>query len=267
MVGRPTLIALIVVVAILPGCSGASENPGPLDEAGPTGAVAGRVVTDEQTPVANATVTVLDAAGTTLREGATDDAGRFRLDEVPAGDHRLIVEKTGFLETVRAVTVTPDAATEVVVVLEAVETVVARIEHVAVDGLIACGVSTPLATSTWGCGDANHKAYVAFNVTPGVRDTVHETVWESGSALTGQQLMTRLYVDGQMFDRIGGTSPLVRIVEGYDIREDLEIGEQVYVNFADESNPVVIAYQQAFTTHFTAFYHGPAPDGYSAVAA
>lgn len=220
-------------------------------------------MTDEQTPVSAATVTLAPSG----RVSTTDAAGAFGFAGVAAGTHTLTVSKPGFVATDQVVDVVGDATADVTVTLSPVPSLAPRTEYTPVDGMIACGVSTPVVTSTWSCADANHKAYVAVNVSAGVRATVHETVWESGSALTGQELLTRLYFDGQMRDRIGGPSPLVRSVDGYDVQGALEVGEQVYVNFADVGNPLIVAYQQSFTTHFTAFYHQDAPDGYSALPA
>ncbi len=262
-----TGVVLLVVALVLAGCSGSDQPPAVGQDSGEIGVVAGIVVTDEQTPAANATVGVLgDGGQATLAQTWTDDAGRFRLEDVPAGGQRILVQKPGFLEVVRDVDVAAGQTTELELRLEPVDRGIGHVEVVPLGGMIACGISTPLVTATWSCGDDNHKAYVAVNVTRGVAATVHETVWESSSALTGQQLLTRLYVDGAMHDRIGGPSPLVRTIDGYDVDGTTEIGEQVYVNFATVNDPLVVAYQQTFTTYFSVFYHQSVPDGYTALA-
>lgn len=260
-------VAAVVVALTLSGCSGAEDPAAVASDAAPAGVVEGVVVTDEQTPAVNATVGILDAAGdAALLQTRSDEAGRFRLDDVPTGTQRLFVQLLGFQSVERDVTVVEGETLELELRLEPVDRGVGHVEVVPLDGMIACGISTPVVTATWGCGDDNHKAYVAVNVTRGVRATVHETVWESSSALTGQQLLTRLYVDGTMHDRIGGPSPLVRTIDGFDVDGTTEVGEQVYVNFATVNEPLIVAYQQTFTTYFSVFYHQDVPDDYTALA-
>lgn len=259
---RAASAVLLLVTVALAGCG---EPSAPQAAAAGTdgGTVRGLVLTDEQTPVNGATVTMAPSGRVTT----TGPAGAFAFADVATGTHTLSVAKPGFVTVERDVEVAGDGDVDVTVTLSPIPSRAPRTEYTPVDGMIACGVSTPVVTSTWSCADDNHKAYVAVNVTGGVHATVHETVWESGSALTGQELLTRLYFDGQMHDRIGGPSPLVRTVDGYQVKGSLEVGEQVYVNFATVDNPLIVAYQQSFTTHFTAFYHQDAPDGYSALAA
>lgn len=75
---------------------------GPAALAAQNGSVAGRVVSDDGRPLAGAQVSI---AGTQL--GAlTTRQGRYRIDNIPAGNHTVRVQSIGFAQTERAVVVT-----------------------------------------------------------------------------------------------------------------------------------------------------------------
>lgn len=76
------------------GASAASEVEAlPAGVAGPSGVVHGRVLDQDDAPVADVTVSL--HRGQQTRQATTGAAGRFRFDELPAGHYRLYVEPHG----------------------------------------------------------------------------------------------------------------------------------------------------------------------------
>jgi hypothetical protein len=65
--------------------------------------VAGRVLSDAQ-PVADATVYAYQVVEKSLRQALTDDSGRFRFADLPAGLYKIIAHKSGFAPAVTVVT-------------------------------------------------------------------------------------------------------------------------------------------------------------------
>ena len=74
--------------------------------AGPAAAastgVAGRVVTAAE-PIAQATVYAYQTVEKSLRKVLTDDSGRFRFGDLPAGLYKIVAHKSGFVPTVAVV--------------------------------------------------------------------------------------------------------------------------------------------------------------------
>lgn len=69
--------------------------------AAPAG-VAGRVVASAQ-PISEATVYAYQTVERSLRKVLTDETGRFRFSELPAGLYKIVAHKSGFLPTVAVV--------------------------------------------------------------------------------------------------------------------------------------------------------------------
>lgn len=90
-------------------------SPSPIEAQDGTGRLVGQVVGGTTaTPVSGAAVRLpaLD------RAALTDPSGRFVLDEVPAGTHRLEVQRLGYAPVARTVRVTPGSTATVTVSLE-----------------------------------------------------------------------------------------------------------------------------------------------------
>ncbi len=120
----------VVVVALLAGCAPTPEGNvlgyllarrlGTLtvDPTAPRGSVTGSVH-HAGTPIAGATVVFAERNGTP-HAGVSDEAGRYRIDDIPAGQYVPAAVAPGYEETVprwvfgiaQLVTVTPDAVTE-----------------------------------------------------------------------------------------------------------------------------------------------------------
>src|SRR5271157_2675244 len=71
------------------------------------GAVSGRVLDPRGTPVSQADVRLVNAAGATVSETHSDDQGRFTLDGIAPGDYQLIAESPSFVTVVQNVSMGP----------------------------------------------------------------------------------------------------------------------------------------------------------------
>ena len=119
-------VGVLFAVSILSGCVsdeasgsvGSSAAPAPeATTTVDTGAIKGLVVSDEQVPIANAQVGLLE----TRAETRTDEAGAFTFNELAPGTATLVVQSLGFTEDAKKVTVLPGEVVEVKLVLKALE--------------------------------------------------------------------------------------------------------------------------------------------------
>ena len=86
----PALLALAASVLLASPATAASAG------------VAGRVVAAAE-PIADATVYAYQTVEKSLRKVLTDDTGRFRFGDLPAGLYKIVAHKSGFLPTVAVV--------------------------------------------------------------------------------------------------------------------------------------------------------------------
>lgn len=86
----PAFIA-VLVLALFAGPAAAASS-----------GVAGRVVTAAE-PIAQATVYAYQTVEKSLRKVFTDEAGRFRFGDLPAGLYKIVAHKSGFVPTVAVV--------------------------------------------------------------------------------------------------------------------------------------------------------------------
>lgn len=116
---RGLLVSLILVSVALAGCAGQSAEPadaptGSATDA--TGAVEGRVVTDEWMPIAGAEVTLIPPDETVR----TDQGGAFAFNDVEPGSYRVIAVKIGYYQNTAQVDVEAGNVYEVDLPLDAV---------------------------------------------------------------------------------------------------------------------------------------------------
>jgi iron complex outermembrane recepter protein len=92
------IILLAVLLSLLFGCGrGIKEN---------SASIAGRVTLETELVYAGAVVSIEGTAITAV----TATTGDYLLSNVPAGTHRLIASKTGFVPITREITVGPGSA-------------------------------------------------------------------------------------------------------------------------------------------------------------
>jgi hypothetical protein len=130
------------------------------------GRVTGRITTSQGVGLGSANVMV---QGTNLA-ASTDTSGKFKIDDVPAGEHRLIVRRIGYSEKTIPISVN-DSTTTANAALDASSTMLAE---VVVTGVAAATAGPPtlrqLRADTTG---ATHRT--VYEVRPGVEVTLVET--------------------------------------------------------------------------------------------
>lgn len=97
------LLAVATAVTLLTNPLAAQSN----------GSVSGKVVAMNGSPIVGAFISIDSAPPATQ----TDVAGQFRIDSVSTGAHAIHVRRTGYLETVDSILVSPDALAQVSVTL------------------------------------------------------------------------------------------------------------------------------------------------------
>ena len=89
--------ALSVLLVLLPACGGLSASE--------SSRISGRVLGPKGGTVAGAQVTLINAAGTMIRQGKSDSQGNFVLDGVDPGQYQLTAKATSFLTLINNVSV------------------------------------------------------------------------------------------------------------------------------------------------------------------
>ena len=102
----PTAAALLVLVFVV---SGLAAEP-------PKASVSGKVTDPQGTPVADARVSLLNAAGSPIRSATSDAEGNFTIDGVDSGSYQLVAKSSSFVSVV--VNVGVKAAQQQTVILQ-----------------------------------------------------------------------------------------------------------------------------------------------------
>lgn len=168
---RFSLPALVVLLAVLAGCSGSPSNPladdAPgLDVTDSTGGIRGIVVDAAVMPVAGAEVTLSGGATATSGSG-----GLFNFTGLEPGTYVLSASKPGYTSYQTATEVVAGVSDPPIVkiLLERLTSAQPYIDHFKLDGYYECGFSanTPLFLITDTCDFAVRTAYDGVNETSG----------------------------------------------------------------------------------------------------
>lgn len=209
------LVASAFVAIALAGCAGgdgdaaSTEGPsGPADVDDNAGTVIGLVQDDELSPVANATVAIVDAGA----EAVTDSSGTFRLANVPAGAHTVFVQKLGFESIGKSVAVLAGQTTEVTITLEPLPVEEPHHETFQQTKKVDWGVRVVPFVGGIAGGDQSWD-YETSDRTDVMNDMFIEMEWDGTQALAGGMRL-RVEVDGEANDLdftfcvLEGKSPL-----------------------------------------------------------
>src|SRR5687767_2977177 len=123
------LVLLVGLSLLASGCAAADADkkaaPGPSEPVGTVhvgdnstgdlGSIVGKVVDDEQVPIAQATVAIVELQA----EVTTAADGGFEFKDVPIGAHTVVANRLGYDSVARKVEVTAQAQTEVTIALKA----------------------------------------------------------------------------------------------------------------------------------------------------
>lgn len=274
--------ALLVVVAIaLAGCAKPAA-PAPVEDivsavAGPSaeelartpGTLAGIVRTAALEPIANATLTVPRESRTVT----TNEAGLFRIEALPPGEHMVTIAAKGFVTRSLTAAVRNGTLSEVDIVLERAGSTEPYHETIELAGFLSCSAraATPMGEELRDCAsaDPNHRDAFEFEVGEKAKQVVVELVWTPDDNPAGKRLTLFLETAGYgALDLDLGNAT----GEGYAaVRAPVDVVARYYPEGGlmrarvelTPTEPVAIAAQARFTVYVTAFYHEPAPEGFS----
>lgn len=284
------LLALTFAAISLAGCSGgdgdaaSTDGPsGPADLDDTKGTVVGLVQDEELSPVANATVAIVEAGV----ETTTDASGTFRLTNVPEGAHTLFVQKLGFESIGKTVAVVAGGTAEITITLERLPTQEPYHEVFQQTKKVDWGVRVVPAVGGLAGGDQSWD-YETSDRTDVMQDMFIEMEWEGTQALAGGMRL-RVEVDGEAnnldytFCVLEGDSPLTcltgvsasennitKIIDNdhSDCPAD-DTCEIQWRGFTGTGNTgqdadFGVMVDQEFTVYTTHFYYGAMPEGFSA---
>lgn len=252
---RAMAVVALMLAMPLTGCFGGDADED--EPQGPEpGVVAGRVLEDVGTPVADATVRIL----LTNHTQTTGQDGSFRFAEVAPGPVVVVAAKDGFSSQTLRGNLNEGGSVDLEFELTQAPTVAPRDETLIFEDEVPCGLPAGL-----GCGPAAEGDLPRhhFEVSPGLREMVYELTWTPPATGTA----TSLRVDaaaatdaacGETYASATGESVLrLESAEGFPIAG----GHQCALVFPGDDATA----QQAYTLYVTLFYYGEAPDGFTAV--
>lgn len=293
---RPTTLAILLLTMGLAGCAGGdgdtqsatlSTPTGPDHE---TGAVQGVVVGDEGLPVPNVTVVIQLSDGSSEPSDRTDENGAFEIAGLPAGSHKIFLERLGYESVARPVTVVAGETTELEFTIMPIE--VTEVFHTTeiLAGFIGCSITViyPAGSpgyTAWQCGDVagnepwypNHEPYLNWTVPEDVVTHLLELTWEPASSSADQlrwQIATNLdcylnlcFVGGE-YQTQGGPAPLeYRLEDGEGLPDDLPspFMSRVSSGPATTTSPVRVVIEQPFEQYTSSWFGEPAPETWTAL--
>jgi len=96
-----------------------------------TGTIAGTVFDPKGVAVAGATVRLVNAGGTTIRQATSDDKGSFQLQDVDPGEYQLTAESPGFVTLNSDISLASGEHTEITLQFQQISSVLQSITVVA----------------------------------------------------------------------------------------------------------------------------------------
>lgn len=279
---RGGLVAsLVASILLLAGCADQAPQPAAQPEPTleePTGeeaALTGYVTDDQFAPLADAEVAVIDVEPYLL--ATTDAAGKFVINHVPPGPHKVAVQKLGYDPAARNIELAPGQTLELTIQIRPVP-VGGDARHITLigEGYFACGAY--LIATTWGnlhaCVWDDHKPKYDFTADKaGIKAILLEIAWQRNSGLTSELLQVSLKYkqvcdpfceQDEEWGAVQGTSP-VRSYIDFE-KETKKVDEDpmplASVTFpggkgpsgTDPGSGPVVVFQQRMTHYVTLFY-------------
>lgn len=266
-----TLLTVLALAAVaLAGCSdGSPPDPckqPPCETIPPSkGAVAGVVVDDSITPVADAVVAVVGQD----HSAQSDADGRFLLNGLDPGPHFITVSKPGYRSVQQGIDVVEGTQAAIKVLLEADPENRPYFEAYTFEGFIECGAGLVLNASTNPCFVSPNSVNVfeqGLESTPTFVQA--EMVWEENSVL-GSGLQYSFFVPDDSEDgaddyaAASGTSPLLLRAPG-EALEAKAIGapEPLQIRVFPAGEEPTVHANQGFQVFVHAFYKYQPPDSW-----
>lgn len=152
------------------------------------GAIVGSVVNEELVPIENALVAIDD-----LTPATTDASGRYSVEGLEPGEHRLIAQALGYESVARRIALAADETLEIQIVLVRLEILDPHTLLFIKSGIVRCGISYVYIADS--CNVANvfgaSEARFSFNVSVGHQALVVETNWPRKTEYMDHDFWTR----------------------------------------------------------------------------
>jgi hypothetical protein len=254
---------LLVAMILLAGCAG-GQKAAPAQATSQTialGSIEGRVLDDEQVPVAGVGVQLVEAG----MNATSGPDGRFRFEAVVVGTHTMQVRAPGFEPHREKVEVAMDQTATATLVLKPVASVVPFIEMLPYEGYIQHGnLYVDMVTTTLGANGCQ-KCRFYFNASGDVDALVSEIQFQRtvdnphgpevlAYALWTQDMKIRYTPDGQYWPS-GGRFEIER-------RWGAEGVKLVHTHACDD---LWVCVDQTFTNYVSLFHSQGVPAGYTAL--
>jgi len=278
-VPTPSRLTLVLVALLLSGCMGGHKTA-TQDATGTSlapqtsNALYGFIFDNEQLPVAEARVQVegVDDVRT------TNEAGTYRFNDLPPGEHTVRVEKEGFRTGVERASIRDGYATIVNVTLEPAPKDVFH-ETVPFNGQLACHATLgddPETGTAYDCNqaDPNSKASHEFLIKPGAVQVQLEIFWTPTTAAASNLTVRVETVDRGTLNVVFANQPgppgmKVSIGEA-NIQKYFANGAPVRVTLSSgpsvRHDPVPmgagLALEQPYEVDFTTFFGEPGPSDF-----
>ena len=244
----------------------ATTTAAPATVSADTGSIAGTIVDDEQSPVVNAIVGLIDQPD---REATTDGAGKFTFNDLAPGDYKVAAQKLGYDSISRQVTVTAGEVAEVVFVMNVLQIEETYHDTIIYDGFFSCGASSPVLTVACRTTvDGQDKTSFSTNVSEGVMTFIDAMTWQSSAPGTAKILRNVVSVasPGSGSGNTNGVSPNIVRLDEPKTKDKTKVNHVVWIGWTSTSDPtqvVVVVYQQKFNIVTSVFYGEEAPEDYT----
>lgn len=141
------------------GTPSTTPKPAAQKEAGATGSLSGRVVDEDDQPLADVEVKLLSISRTAVpaRPTLTDEEGNFRFSDVSAGEYQFFVQTPGYIEVANPVWSYRPGQT-VMLKLRKGGVITGRVTNAQGEPVVAVGVSAQQLRNTGGTANAGERA-------------------------------------------------------------------------------------------------------------
>lgn len=273
------VLAAVLGLAILAGCTGANEDANPIPEAiaelaGPSeeelartpGVLEGVVHTEALAPIVGANVTDARLGLSAL----TDAAGFFRLPGLVTGEHLLTVSAANYATRSMIVNAKNGTTVEVNISLAFAPPSEPFVETRELQGFLSCAALVNGEARDCASADPNHRDIFEFELAPDGKMVVLELEWDASSTPTAPEMTLSVETVGygaqdiELGNATGSGHARILVPQGVMEKFYPEGGlMRATVTLAQGDAPAALAVQSEFVVYVTTFYHKAGPGDFS----
>lgn len=268
------LLSVCLAALLVAGCSGTATKttippttsaPPPVVTAD-TGSISGVVTDEELVPLAKVGVVVAENENLSTE---SDTAGKFTLNDVPPGDHSIIIARAGYETATREVTVLAGETLEVTMTLKSLIIVKPHVEHFVDEGHIPFAFATPSVLFGGHNALGEYVTHFEHDANPGTVAVIATGTWDRSTPLTATRMYVAIKVEADTY--AAGITPVTARL----FNVSLPAPQKVVLDFGmtqvctdvvscveDPPNRVAqVVYDQRTTLYTDVYYvDQPAPD-------